>query len=136
MKNRMICTVFLLLFISGVALIAFAGIGSESYRINTSVFSGGGNTMISENFRFDSTIGQPSPLTPPGEQTASDNYILSPGFWHIVDIDGSEGITFEMNLPAGWSLISLPVQPEITLASELFPGAEVIYDYNMDTGYR
>lgn len=73
---------------------------------------------------------------PPGEPLTSDSYILNPGFWHIIDIEISEEKTIEMNLPAGWSLISLPVKPEITLATELFPGAEVIYDYNKDVGYR
>ncbi|MGA1841963.1 MAG: hypothetical protein ACMUIU_15195 [bacterium] len=135
MKNKVLCTAFLLLLISGIALIAFAGIGSESYRINTSVFSGGGDTMNSENFRFASTIGQPSPLTPPREPLASDSYILRPGFWHTIDIDGSDIKTVEMNLPSGWSLISLPVHPEIALASILFPGAEVIYGYDKDVGY-
>lgn len=44
-------------------------------------------------------------------------------------------ITYEMNLPKGWSMISLPVLPEVTLTSELFPEAEVIYSYKRGAGY-
>lgn len=40
-----------------------------------------------------------------------------------------------MELPAGWSLISLPVIQENTSASALFPNSRVIYQYEKDQGY-
>jgi hypothetical protein len=43
--------------------------------------------------------------------------------------------TINMDLPPGWSMISLPVEPENSTASILFPGARVIYGYNKEIGY-
>jgi hypothetical protein len=43
--------------------------------------------------------------------------------------------TVEMNIPKGWSLISLPVLPDNRLAKKLFPQATVIYGYEKGTGY-
>jgi hypothetical protein len=42
---------------------------------------------------------------------------------------------FEMDIPSGWSMISLPVKPLNSTASLLFPGARAIYSYNNETGY-
>ncbi len=47
-------TVLLCLFAS----MASAGMSSKSYRIPTSVISGGGNMMSSDNFSMVSTLGQ------------------------------------------------------------------------------
>ncbi|MGA1839677.1 MAG: M14 family zinc carboxypeptidase [bacterium] len=41
----------------------------------------------------------------------------------------------EMDLPSGWSMISLPVVPLNPTVSILFPGARVIYGYDKETGY-
>ncbi|MGA1863757.1 MAG: hypothetical protein ACMUHX_01715, partial [bacterium] len=40
-----------------------------------------------------------------------------------------------MALPAGWSLISLPVIPQNGSLSELFPEAVVVYGYERNSGY-
>jgi hypothetical protein len=40
-----------------------------------------------------------------------------------------------MNLPKGWSIISLSVIPDDPKASALFPDAVVIYKYERDSGY-
>ena len=53
---------------------------STSYRISTSVISGGGGSMSSTNFHSASTLGQPSAL---GE-TSSLSYIAATGFWHTL----------------------------------------------------
>lgn len=42
---------------------------------------------------------------------------------------------FEMNLSAGWSMISLPVIPDKTRLSAIFPEAEVMYGYHRESGY-
>lgn len=47
----------------------------------------------------------------------------------IVDMD------IKLDLPAGWSMISLPVVPYDTKLSELFPGAVVVYGYGNEAGY-
>jgi len=39
-----------------------AGMESTSYRLTTSVLSGGGNLSESTTYKLYSTIGQPSPL--------------------------------------------------------------------------
>jgi hypothetical protein len=38
-------------------------------------------------------------------------------------------------LPAGWSMISLPVRPEVATVGTLFPGAVVVYKYQKEVGY-
>ncbi|MGA1863897.1 MAG: thrombospondin type 3 repeat-containing protein [bacterium] len=49
--------------------------------------------------------------------------------------DACADITFDLNLPEGWSMISLPVLPENTLVSNLFPDAIVVYGYERENGY-
>jgi hypothetical protein len=44
-----------------------------------------------------------------------------------------EGI--KMELPAGWSMISLPVTPAVATFGTLFPEAVVVYRYEKGTGY-
>jgi len=43
-------------------------------------------------------------------------------------------ISFEMTLPKGWSMISLPVIPSNATVSSLFPDAVVIYGYEKGVG--
>ena len=59
---------------------ACAGMSSASYRITTSVMSGGGGTMSSDNFIMMSTLGQPAGL---GNST-STGYILDAGYWYTI----------------------------------------------------
>jgi len=44
---------------------AAAEMSGTNYRINATVFSGGGSTMGSASFDADSTIGQSTPLQDP-----------------------------------------------------------------------
>lgn len=43
--------------------------------------------------------------------------------------------TKNLQIKAGWSMISLPVIPESTLVQDLFPGAVVVYGYKKGIGY-
>jgi hypothetical protein len=47
----------------------------------------------------------------------------------------AENISFDMDLPAGWSMISLPLIPDNASVSSLFPEAVVAYGYEKDSGY-
>jgi hypothetical protein len=49
--------------------------------------------------------------------------------------DACVDITFDLRLPQGWSMISLPVLPKNTFVSNLFPEAIVIYGYEKESGY-
>lgn len=86
MKKRMFYTIFILLFILCSAFVVFASMGSQSYKIPTSVLSSGGAVMSSASFQMESTLGQPSPLMNSENPPTSDNYRLSPGFWYTIDI--------------------------------------------------
>ena len=63
-----------------IASMASAGMSSTSYRISTSVISGGGNTMSSDNFSMVSTLGQPTVLG----NGLSESYSSYPGFWYTL----------------------------------------------------
>lgn len=88
--------------------------------------------MSSANFQMNSTLGQPSPLMSADDPPVSENYANYPGFWYTIDI---EEISIILNLSEGWSMISLPVSPDIASVKALFPEAEVIYGYEKDIGY-
>lgn len=49
--------------------------------------------------------------------------------------DACADIIFDLNLPEGWSMISLPVLPKNTFVSNLFPDAIVVYGYEKENGY-
>ena len=61
---------------------AHAGMSSASYRIPTTVMSGGGGPMASAGFQANGTVGQPSPLIEPADPPWSTNYDLLTGFWY------------------------------------------------------
>lgn len=44
-------------------------------------------------------------------------------------------VTFNLDLPVGWSMISLPLMPENASVSVLFPKAIVVYGYEKGVGY-
>lgn len=48
---------------------------------------------------------------------------------------GTMDISVEMNLPKGWSMISLPVKPDNAKLSVLFPEAAVLFCYKKEAGY-
>ena len=64
----------------GLALPAHAGMSSASYRIPTTVMSGGGGPMASASYRLNSTAGQPTPIMEDGMDPFSASYGLLPGF--------------------------------------------------------
>ncbi len=76
-------TVLFCLFAAG----ANAEMSSTSYKIPTSVISGGGNTMSSANFSMLSTLGQPSALG----SGSSTGYIGYPGFLYTLLLTISMG---------------------------------------------
>lgn len=44
-------------------------------------------------------------------------------------------ISFDLDLPSGWTMISLPVVPEKAILNDLFPKAVVVYRFETDKGY-
>ena len=45
-------------------------------------------------------------------------------------------LTIDMEISAGWSMVSLPLIPDNSRLSFLFPGAEVVYSYKKGFGYE
>ena len=61
---------------------------------------------------------------------------------HVANPDGGHaachnafGVGIKMELPAGWSMISLPVVPQDPRLSNLFPAGVVMYRYQKGMGY-
>ncbi|MCX5905354.1 MAG: hypothetical protein NTV89_18225 [Proteobacteria bacterium] len=79
MKAKLL-NISLLVLLIFIVTKSYAGMGSENYGMEDSVFSNGGGPMASESFGVDSTLGQPSPLMEE-EQPTSTNYAHYPGFW-------------------------------------------------------
>ncbi|MGA1840242.1 MAG: hypothetical protein ACMUIU_06410 [bacterium] len=76
------------------------------------------------------------------EVTAFTPYLIcvagwagSPGDYTLTISPEEVEIPAEMNLPKGWSMISLPVRPDSLKLSELFPGAVVVYGFTKGKGY-
>ena len=87
-------SVLLCLLVSTVS----AEMSSTSYRISTTVISGGGNTMSSDNFSMISTLGQPTVLG----KGSSASYNSYPGFWYtflltiaVGDVNGDGAVNLE-----------------------------------------
>ncbi|MBE9580667.1 MAG: hypothetical protein IMF18_03505 [Proteobacteria bacterium] len=86
MKRNILHTVLIVGLISCFAVGAIAEMGSENYRIPTSVMSGGGEPMDSATYKTNSTVGQPSPLMDPAaDPPYSDSYYNYPGFWYTLE---------------------------------------------------
>ena len=85
MQKRISYTIPILILILGLSISAFAGMGSKSYNITTSVISGGGTPMASASFQNNSTLGQPSPLMDSNDPPYSAGYDLYPGFWYTLE---------------------------------------------------
>jgi len=64
----------------GICQLGLAAMDSTSYSITTSVISGGGIPMSSMSYQLNSTLGQPSPITP----IDSTNFEAYPGFWYTL----------------------------------------------------
>lgn len=84
LKRRLFIIVTIALMVT-LASDAFADMGSSSFRLITSVFSGGGAAMSIVNFTTNSTLGQSSPLIKPDDPPYSFNYYLYGGFWCTLD---------------------------------------------------
>jgi hypothetical protein len=66
---------------------------------------------------------------------------------HVTNPDGGHTVLYnaftsfenevgiKMALPAGWSMISLPVRPDVATVATLFPEAVVVYRYQKGAGY-
>jgi hypothetical protein len=94
MKKKTLYIVIAFGVIFGFTQFAFTDMGSENYRIPTSVMSGGGAPMDSASYQTESTLGQPSPLMDPANPPWSTNYDLYPGFWYTIEtaaVDLCEG---------------------------------------------
>lgn len=96
MRHKALTVLWVAVFVLGSAILSFADMESESYRITTSTLSGAGGGMGSSNYQTDSTLGQSSPLMDPSNPPYSDSYGLYPGFWYTLgfvlecgfDLDG------------------------------------------------
>ncbi|MEE4112417.1 MAG: hypothetical protein V2I40_06350 [Desulfobacteraceae bacterium] len=85
MRNK--CLIVLVaLLLSLLPMTALAAMSSASYRITTTVMSGGGGIMGSAGYQLNGTLGQPSPLVDdPLFPPFSANYELLTGFWYTLD---------------------------------------------------
>ncbi|MGA1865679.1 MAG: thrombospondin type 3 repeat-containing protein, partial [bacterium] len=52
-----------------------------------------------------------------------------------LSVPGGYMTEVRMELPAGWSMISLPVKPKSLSVSDIFPDAKVIYGFEKGAGY-
>lgn len=99
--QKIICYSFAALWlILGHVIPAFPGMGSTSYQIPTSIFSGGGVPMSTVSNDMNSTLGQPSPLTDQDNPPNSPSYSLYPGFWYTIGEIAGFRITF---ISQNWS---------------------------------
>jgi hypothetical protein len=72
---------------------------------------------------------------PPGYRPGTYTlHVTTPDGGHAV-LPNAFGVGIKMELPAGWSMISLPVSPEVATVTALFPEAVVVYRYQKGTGY-
>lgn len=80
------------------------------------------------------------------QNTSDFTLATEPGHTYLLAINGQPGTqaslsldlpnySFQMNLPAGWSLISLPLRPESRLAGDLFPEAAAIFSFDQRYKY-
>ncbi len=74
-----------LIIVQCLAVPGNAQMQSNNYQITTSVMSGGGEPMASDNYETNATLGQPSPLMDPNDPPYSANHDLYPGFWYTLD---------------------------------------------------
>ena len=71
-------------FLAILVMPAVAEMTSSSYRIHSSVLSGGGAFADSTNFFINGSLSQPTPLMKPLDSPFSDSYDLYPGFWYTI----------------------------------------------------
>jgi len=78
---------------------------SDNFRIPTSVVSGGGTPMNSNNFKIEATMGQPSPLMDPLDPPYSADYDLYPGFWYTAITEDIEPCECDLNTDGGCDML-------------------------------
>ena len=64
---------------------ASAQMQSSNYDITTTVLSGGGAVMTSDNYDVNITAAQPSPIRETSTPPESANFVLYPGFWYTLE---------------------------------------------------
>jgi hypothetical protein len=85
MRKKILYTILAAVILCILSIGASAGMQSSNYEITTSVLSGGGAAMTSENYDVNITAAQPSPIRETGTPPESDNYVLYPGFWYTLE---------------------------------------------------
>jgi len=73
-----------ILFLCFLMLSAYpsAAMESTTYKIPTTVISGGGSPMASPSYKVDYSLVQPTPLMDPNNPPTSASYDNYPGFWY------------------------------------------------------
>jgi hypothetical protein len=66
---------------------------------------------------------------------SSGNVYVTGGSYGDGTNDDYATVKYSEGLPAGWSMISLPVRPEIATVANVFPEAVVVYRYQKGAGY-
>ena len=92
------CPLILAILLVGLLLPghAAAAMSSDNYRITTTVVSGGGGPMASDNYKMNATLGQPSPLIDPAHPPVSTYYEMLTGFWYTLG-----GCRWDIDPPLG-----------------------------------
>ena len=85
MKKKIIYTILSAVILCILSITASAEMQSSNYSITTSVLSGGGAVMTSDNYNVNITAAQPSPIRETGTPPESANYVLYPGFWYTLE---------------------------------------------------
>jgi hypothetical protein len=102
MKRKRASIAFLLFSLVFLVIVSSAAMESESYRIPTFVFSGGGVPMSSPSYDMNSILGQSSPLMDPNDPPTSPTYSLNPGFWNTLAAVQPPAVSLQFTLePAG-----------------------------------
>ena len=96
-KLKILSSILVLLLCLFVPM-ANAEMSSTSYKISTTIMSGGGGMMSSASFTSVSTAGQSSPLG----HGSSASYRILPGFWYTLllaigvgDVNGDGAVNLE-----------------------------------------
>jgi len=99
--KKFISKIIFIFLLTNSPFLAFGEMQSDSFRILSSVQSGGGIPAGSVNYQINGTVGQPSPLMDPFELPLSTTYDLYPGFWYVIaalestcpgDFDGDKDV--------------------------------------------
>lgn len=95
---------------------------SSSYRLASSVIGSGSGSKTSASYQVNGTHGQTTSLG----GASSDSYRVRSGFW--ATSLGADRQTVQIQLRAGWNLISLPVAPTNSSLSTVLRSAAGSYD--------